>query len=91
LKNALARESEESLNQPASTATEAYNSYMGGTYASTGFKSQSRKGGLSREGMICKFYKAGLLLEQNWKRIKLTAIDYREVLARCTAHDMVYL
>jgi len=91
MKRALATAGEESLSRPASAAVEAYNSYMGGTYHSTGFKPQLGNGGISRDGMRRKFIQAGLMLEENWKRIKLTAIDYRDALAQCRPGDMVYL
>ena len=90
LKRGQARATEEELRQPASAATEAYVSYNGGTFNTTG-RLVHYKGGVTKDGMIRKFHKGGLLLEKNWKRIKLTAIDYRDVLAQCTAHDLVYL
>jgi hypothetical protein len=87
LKEAQAKATEEHDRQPTSTATEGYVSRDGGTFS----KGPKVGAGITKKGMSRLFYGAGVLLEKNWKRTKLTAIDYRDVLAQCTKHDMVYL
>ncbi len=89
-KEAQAKATEEHDRQPASPATEGYVSRDGGTFDSRG-ASMRVGAGITKKGMSRLFYGAGVLLEKNWKRTKLTQLDYREVLAQCTKHDMVYL
>jgi hypothetical protein len=90
LKEAQAKATEKHNRQPASLATECYVSRDGGTYNSRG-ASMRTGSGITKQGMSRLFYGAGVLLEKNWKRTKLTAIDYRDVLAQCRPGDMVYL
>lgn len=82
----LGQTSEDEANSAANPVVEAYLSFSGGNYGTTGMG-----GSVSRDGFRRKFLEATLLFEKNWKRTKLTAIDYRRVLAQCTASDTVYL
>lgn len=82
---------EKELKQPLSPVKESYLSFQGGTYNSSGLRGTASRGGVSRDGMRRSFQNAGLLLEKNWKRVKLTGLDYREVLEQCKPSDMVYL
>lgn len=88
-KERMAKETEEKLSLPLSPAIEGYVSRDGGTFDSTGPKGSG--GGITKKGMDRTFRQAGLLLKKNWKRTKLTKLDYRDVLAQCRPGDMVYL
>jgi hypothetical protein len=65
---------------------EGYVSRDGGT-----FGSMRTGAGITKEGMSRLLGSARVLLEKNWKRTKLTAIDYRDVLVQCRPGDLVYL
>jgi hypothetical protein len=85
----LASSTDKELDSPIWAPVEGYVSRDGGTYKSTGPKGSG--GGITKEGFRRNLNQAGLLWRQNHKRTKLTQLDYREVLAQCTKHDMVYL
>jgi len=73
--------------QPA-PLLEGYLTFSGGSYAQAGRKSD-KNGGVSRKGYERNLVWARWLMLE--KRPRLTAWDYRKVLAECGPNDIVYL
>lgn len=70
---------------------EGYLCFSGGNYKGAGYKGNNTKGGVSQAGFYRNVYRVKELLAEWDDSPRITALDYRKVLAQCGPGDMVYL